>query len=215
MNDTIDIAEQKEHPEAYTYYLSGIKKAKNEDYQGAISDYNKAIELSPSYGDYYFSRCIAKDNLKDHLGSLDDAKHAARCNNYESRYYYAVGNALSWFNKKGESMSNIMAFYGVAVRYNTDSANADRYSQASKEAQVSYNQMKEENDKAKDCLELYREDDILMATNNCNKPITAQLLSDYSGNKFYIWVDPNKKVQIGSGESKLLRVWIYGGLVPF
>ena len=221
LNKTIDIAEQKEHPEAYTYYASGIKKAKNGDYRGAIDDYNKAIELSPSYGDYYFSRSNAKDNLKDHQGALDDAKNAARCNNYESRYYYSVGNALTWFNEDGGNMSNIVAFYGVAARYNTESTNADRYSKALKEAQTLYDEMKAENARAMECLEFYTEEGYyggLMLHNRCNRKITAALSSKYNS-EYYVFLEPNKSQRIGpangDNEDRILRAWMYGNGYSF
>lgn len=221
LNTMIDIAETKEHLEAYTYYTDGIKKAKSGNYRGAIDAYNKAIALSPDYGDYYFSRSNAKDKLEDHQGTLDDAKQAARSNNYESRYYYAVGNALTWFNENGENMSNIVAFYGVAVRYNTDSANTDRYSKALKEAQDLYKEMKEENAKAMECLEFYAEEGYnggLMLHNRCNRKITAALSSKWNS-EYYVFLKPNTSQRIGpangNAEDKILRGWMYGNGYSF
>ena len=44
------------------------------DYYGAISDYTKAIDLNPKYGNAYFNRGVSKAILKDYYGACEDAK---------------------------------------------------------------------------------------------------------------------------------------------
>lgn len=45
-----------------------------EDYNGAIADYNKAIDLKPNDPEAYFNLGLAKDNLEDYKGAIKDFK---------------------------------------------------------------------------------------------------------------------------------------------
>ena len=45
---------------AKEYFNSGYDKAEAKDYYGAISDYNKAIELDPNDAAAYYNRGISK-----------------------------------------------------------------------------------------------------------------------------------------------------------
>ena len=55
---------------AETYYNRGLDHAKNGEFQLAIEDYTKAIELNPEYADAYYRR--SKTWL--HLGEVEKAK---------------------------------------------------------------------------------------------------------------------------------------------
>ena len=46
------------------------------DFQGALDDFSKAIELTPDYGDAYNMRSVVKAKLNDQSGSCDDQKKA-------------------------------------------------------------------------------------------------------------------------------------------
>tara|TARA_Y100001978_G_C23401581_1_gene294885 strand:+ start:157 stop:357 length:201 start_codon:yes stop_codon:yes gene_type:complete len=46
------------------------------DYYGAISDYNKALEIDPTYKDSYINRSISKEMIGDINGACFDAKKA-------------------------------------------------------------------------------------------------------------------------------------------
>ena len=72
----------------HAYYNIGVYKAKLKDYNGAISDYNKAIELNPNYTKAYYNRGISKSKLKDHYGAISDFNKAIELNpNYTKAYY--------------------------------------------------------------------------------------------------------------------------------
>jgi len=60
---------------AEEFFEKGNVKDYLQDYSGAISDYNKAIEINPDYAEAYSNRGIAKINLgqKD-SGCLDLSK---------------------------------------------------------------------------------------------------------------------------------------------
>ena len=55
---------EKANAESSAFYINrGNEKYQSGDYYGAISDYNKAIEINPRDADAYYNRGIAKDNL--------------------------------------------------------------------------------------------------------------------------------------------------------
>ena len=51
------------------YYLRGFSKMKLGDDNGAIADYDKAIELEPDNDEYYFERALVKAGSEDYLGA--------------------------------------------------------------------------------------------------------------------------------------------------
>ena len=57
-------------------YLDGaiLEALKNNpgDYNGAISDYTKAIQIDPNYASAYSNRNISKENLGDLSGACAD-----------------------------------------------------------------------------------------------------------------------------------------------
>ena len=55
---------------AETYYARGLEHSKNGNYELAIENFTKAIELKPNYADAYYSR--SKAWL--HLGEQEKAK---------------------------------------------------------------------------------------------------------------------------------------------
>ncbi len=57
---------------AEEYYDSGVEKANSGDYQGAIKDYDKAIEINPKDAEAYYNRGLAKIGLgQKYSGCLD------------------------------------------------------------------------------------------------------------------------------------------------
>ena len=58
------------------FYKSGNKKFDEGDYQGAIDDYSKAIELDPENPEIYISRALCKKFSKDYKGAIDDSTKA-------------------------------------------------------------------------------------------------------------------------------------------
>lgn len=56
----------------------GDEKYKLGDYSGAISDYNKAIEIDSNNVHAYAGRGNAKYNLKDYYGAISDCNKAIK-----------------------------------------------------------------------------------------------------------------------------------------
>jgi len=79
---------------AKEYYDSGVVKAIYGDYQGAIEDYDKAIEIDHRYyATAYFNRGLAKGNLGDYREAIEDYDTAIQVNPKFSKAYYNRGLA--------------------------------------------------------------------------------------------------------------------------
>jgi tetratricopeptide (TPR) repeat protein len=63
--------------EASKYFNSGDKKH-HKDVQGALADYNKAIEINPEHIDAYKARGVVKTDLNDSQGAMDDFLQGAK-----------------------------------------------------------------------------------------------------------------------------------------
>ena len=61
----------------FLYDFRGLAKAKRGDFEGAIIDYTKAIEIESSYGSPFLHRGVSKMNLGDYRGGLSDAIKAS------------------------------------------------------------------------------------------------------------------------------------------
>lgn len=57
---------------AEAYYNRDVAKDELGDYQGAIQDYNEAIEINPKYAEAYYNRGVAKYNFGDNNGACLD-----------------------------------------------------------------------------------------------------------------------------------------------
>lgn len=85
--------------EAKSYFNSGNDKYRNGDIEGAIKDYNKAIELNPSYFKAYNNRAIIETtDLKKDSAALMDFTKAVEINpDYADAY---LGRGTLKFNSK-------------------------------------------------------------------------------------------------------------------
>ncbi len=61
---------------AFDYYNSGVNREDRSDWNGALADYNKAIELNPNYAFAYNNRGVVKRTNGDLDGALADENKA-------------------------------------------------------------------------------------------------------------------------------------------
>ncbi len=80
-------------PSALGYFNRAYAKHFLKDYQGAINDLNKAIEIDPQYSDAYTNRGAAKDELEDYQGAIGDFTKAIEIEPQDAFAYYNRGNA--------------------------------------------------------------------------------------------------------------------------
>ena len=86
---------------AFTYYQKGLAKDSVKDYQGAIQDFTKAIELLDASQPWpwpYYKRGLAKINLKDFSGALKDFEKATDIGPGIIRFYRDRGLAKDSLN---------------------------------------------------------------------------------------------------------------------
>ena len=99
--------------------LGGAKIYKG-DYQGAIADYNLALQINPNNPDIYYQRGIAYFNLNNTKAALDDFNQVIRLNPKNYRGYVGRGNAYG--NKK--EYDRAIADFNQALKLNSNYAKA-------------------------------------------------------------------------------------------
>jgi tetratricopeptide (TPR) repeat protein len=100
----------------------GIKKYETGDYNGAILDYNKSIELDPNYSIAIYNRGLSKYELEDYLEAIKDFDKAIELGyknpnlystrglcNYKIKDYYE----FLWDYDKAIELDPNVAFYYV------------------------------------------------------------------------------------------------------
>ena len=68
------------NPLATQYFKQGVEKYEAGNYQGAISNWSKAIEINPQDAIAYYNRGLAKDGLQDYHGAIVDYTKAIEIN---------------------------------------------------------------------------------------------------------------------------------------
>ena len=67
--------------------MRGIVKDQLEDYQGAITDYNKAIEIDPQDAYAYYFRGSARESVNDLEGACYDWRKGADLGDKDAAEY--------------------------------------------------------------------------------------------------------------------------------
>lgn len=89
---------------AETYNKRGFMKLMAKDYQGAIEDHTKAIEIVPQESEAYYNRAIAKADSKDEKGAIADYKKAVLLDQKHPKIYYSC------------RMKNVLKDYKGAIK---------------------------------------------------------------------------------------------------
>src|SRR4051812_44440898 len=88
-----------QHIEAYSerieaYNKSAIEKLDLKDYEGAVVEITKIMEIKPNDSMAYFDRGLIKnDFIKDYIGAIADFTEAIRINGSNVNAYYYRGLA--------------------------------------------------------------------------------------------------------------------------
>ena len=78
---------------AEEYFDRANKKSHSKNFNGAIEDYTKAIELDSNYQGAYYNRGVSKKILQDYNGAIDDFNKSIRLarRNLQAHPYYNRG----------------------------------------------------------------------------------------------------------------------------
>jgi Tfp pilus assembly protein PilF len=61
-------------------YKSGLSKFTSQDFDGAVTDFKKALELDPNFGDVHQALAHAYEKLEDFNAAVTSCKRAVECN---------------------------------------------------------------------------------------------------------------------------------------
>jgi tetratricopeptide (TPR) repeat protein len=94
------------------YYFKGIKKEAEENYQGAIEDLNKCIELDPDFYDAFLSRGNDKLTIGDNQGAIEDFNIVI--NNFKKKDIQYTGACIS----RGQAKYRLGDLRGAIADFN-------------------------------------------------------------------------------------------------
>ena len=104
------------------FYVQGVEKALQKDYQGALDRFNQAIKLNPRFFEAYLKRCEVRYKLGDDRGVLEDCHQILQINSCPQAYYHQGRSRL----RLGYPESAIEA-YTEAIRLEDNYAQAYYY----------------------------------------------------------------------------------------
>ena len=123
------------------FYERGIEKDLNSDYEGAIIDFTKAIEIDGGYIDAYRGRAMAKLWLRDYEGAISDYTKIIDFNSEDIEAFenrgrakaslkdyigaiddfnktIAIDNESKVYSSRGRMKKNLLDFDGALLDYN-------------------------------------------------------------------------------------------------
>lgn len=84
------------------YFEQGVLKYNLDDYQGAIIEFSKVIEINSTNDQAYYSRGLSKAGLEDDKGAIEDYNKAIEINSrFEKAYYRRAISKYSLNNYQG------------------------------------------------------------------------------------------------------------------
>lgn len=86
-------------PTADDFFITAGQKSQKGDYQGAISDYDRVLELNPQFDEVYFRRGIARSLLKDWQGAEADYTQAISTKSGHAQAYLHRGSIRNTLQK--------------------------------------------------------------------------------------------------------------------
>lgn len=115
------IAEKKEKDAVELYIWRGNAKYEQKDYDGAISNYNKALEIDPYYGLAFYNRTFALIGKGYYLKAIENCDKVINlCLDYNVDAYVIKGAILRAINKYREAIKS----FDKAIDIDPDYANA-------------------------------------------------------------------------------------------
>ncbi len=113
------------------YYQRAGNKYDNDDFKGALEDYNKAIELNPEYDKAFYMKSLVCKKLDDEEGFLESTRRAiesAGNNNNESVVGKAKESGSKYFLMKGDEAKSAQKYaeakeyINLAIEFDSESS---------------------------------------------------------------------------------------------
>jgi len=101
----------------------GNLKFKEKDYNGAILEYSKAIEINPDFEKAYHNRALAHNKLENYNEAIKDYNKLIEINPINETAYYNRGNA----KRDLEDFKGAIIDYSKAIKINPNLALAYKY----------------------------------------------------------------------------------------
>ena len=103
---------------AYAYFMLGKTKFTAKDYDNAMIDLDRAIQINPEFIYAYYARGIAKSELGDYNGATVDYDRYIELNSGDAEAYYRRGEAKKALGELESTRGNMVkteAFYESAI----------------------------------------------------------------------------------------------------
>ena len=101
-------------PTADNFFLQAIAKYRQQDYRGAVADFNQAIRLNPQLDLAYYNRGLARYGLQDYRGAVADFDQAIRLNPQDADAYNNRGSV----RRELQDYRGAIADFDQAIRLN-------------------------------------------------------------------------------------------------
>jgi tetratricopeptide (TPR) repeat protein len=88
------------------FFFSGLNKAKVKDYEGAITDFTRAIDFNPNNYKAYTNRGTSKRELNDYQGALADLTKAIELNPNVDTIYLARGSIKNFLRDSNGAIAD-------------------------------------------------------------------------------------------------------------
>ena len=102
------------------YFISGLTYAELQDYERAIEDFGRAIELNPEYATAYYNQGLAYHALQDYARAIGEFGRAIELNPEDAEAYCSRG--LAYY--KLQEYERAIEEYGRAIELNPEYAMA-------------------------------------------------------------------------------------------
>lgn len=106
----------EKQPAPLTYYYRGIVNVGLKDYQAAIRDYDKALELNPKFFIALVERAKSKRSIRDYGGSVSDFDLAISIRPGDKTLY----NDRGWVKSSSNDYSGALADFSKAIALQSD-----------------------------------------------------------------------------------------------
>ncbi len=100
----------------------GLKKERNDDFDGALADFTKAIELNPNMFLYFLARGVARESKNDYTGALADFDRLVELNPTDADSFANRGECLQMQGHYPEALAD----YTQAIQMDPASAREPR-----------------------------------------------------------------------------------------